>query len=554
MQIKAINNKFYINSNQNNKQNTKEFGQNKEFKHPSLAQSKAYFVNFTGGSSLNLKESVQNLDNISNAQGEKFPKDIWESAKEVIESGNKDLTLIDVHKNKYKALNTMWDLEEAKKMYPEFREVKSDKDVDYRANSFIDEVKKGENKNFNKDEDLAFQLLKLYWAEGFSLTDLENEAGKNIYHTMKKLNIPMMDRDYAHVLKFSDKEYNKRFGEKMAQKRLETKDRLEFEKTGEPVYIPKGELSQEHKKHISEGLIKHYAEHPEKLAKISERQKAYFEENPEQKELMTTAMLEAWKTQEGKSVQKYMIKFFKKEGEKFDENILDGSKRTNKQNEIFKQFWQINSWAKPHFSTAVKKGWEVARDKAERKKIEDVMMEGAQAAYPDKYIKEIADWYNNNCNSKKKINIDKSKDIAKAFGGLERFNHIKKAYIKEKGGHKDKLALVAMNSVICKYAEKTRPKNIKKHKDEEKFSQHPIFWKVASEQTREFIKRESSDGKILDESSAVILIAALTQTSKLCEFEDFSELFHKEINEVYKIISGPDSEIRKAKFYNYMNS
>ncbi len=326
-----------------------------------------HYISFMGGNSLDLKQSVINLNSLSNGDGSKFPPDILNMAKEVIKSGNpQDRTLIDIHKDKYGKLNDCYNLEDAKELFDEFKGVLSDKDVIALDGSFISRVKNGEIENFNKDEDLAFQLLKLYWAEGFSLNDLKQYTGTNLYHTMSKFKIPLMDRDYAHVLKFSDKEYNERLTELLAKKAMESSDRRAQKTSGEPVYIPHGPLSEIHKKHISEGLIKHYAQHPEKLTAMSKRQVEYFEKNPEQKLLLQRAMLYAWnKTQEGKSIKKHLVKFFKKYNVQLTESLYqaDYDKISQPQRQALKLFWEKNGWARKAFSAAVRQGWNNVKEK-----------------------------------------------------------------------------------------------------------------------------------------------------------------------------------------------
>ena len=209
----------------------------------------AHYVSFCGGSSINLAQSVKNLDSLSvqngKEEGEKFPPNIHAKALDIIKSGNpEDLTLVDIHKDHYALLNDCYDLDDAKELFDEFKNVLSDKGVEFAKESFGSKVKSGDVENFNKDEDLALQLLKLYWAQGFSLTDLKKYCGVNLHHTMNKLNIPLMDREYAHVLKFSDREYNERLTQEMARKRFESMDRRSQEADGEPVYIARGPLSE----------------------------------------------------------------------------------------------------------------------------------------------------------------------------------------------------------------------------------------------------------------------------------------------------------------------
>lgn len=395
MKINSINS--LIGTNFVHKNNKTNINSKSNLRNSYAMPTSVHYISFTGGSSLDLKQSVKNLESLGRGDGSKFPPNVLDMAHEVIESGNSDnKTLIDVHKEKYSMLNECYDLNEAKSLFDEFSGVLSDTEIDYRQDSFIGRVKQGQEENFNKDEDLAFQLLKLYWAEGFSLNDLKRYAGTDLYHTLGKFNIPLMDRDYAHVLKFSDKEYNERLTSQMAQKRMESMDRKAQEQEGEPVYIPRGPLSESHKKHISEGLIKYYALHPEKTLAMSKRQKEYFENNPKQKIVMQRVMFYAWNnTQEGRSIKKYLVKFFKKLNISLDENVMnaDSEKMTVSQQDALKLFWKKNSWAKEKFSKAVKAGWNHVQDVKKVETDNSVKKDEYKIEYiPDNFVTDVLKW------------------------------------------------------------------------------------------------------------------------------------------------------------------
>ena len=283
MKISSINN--FNNIKYSNTKNNLPYLKNNQIvsyknyaKMPSTNQYLAINPAFTGGYSLSLLETVKNLNDAS------YPPDIKALAQEVLDNGNpENKTLINVHKAKYGKINQMKSLDEVKAAYPEFNDVLSDENVQYNANSFIDDVRNGKLEWFDEDTDLALQLLQMYWADGFSINDLkEYTNGKDIDGTFKKLNIPKLNSTYANVLKLSDKKYNERFTSEMS-KRLKGIERKKAEKR-DGVYIPRGPMPDEQKKKISEGLIKHYAEHPEKLIEMSERMKQYYKEHPEERE------------------------------------------------------------------------------------------------------------------------------------------------------------------------------------------------------------------------------------------------------------------------------
>lgn len=346
---------------------TKSNPKNENFKNfPNFSYAQA----FLGGASLDLRKTFDSLEE------SQYPEGIYEAAKETLENRNPDAkTLYDVHFEKYKGIVDCYSLDELKAKYPEFQDVVSVYNVNAKEKSFIGEFLAGESEIFAADEDLTLQLIKLYWGQGFSLNDLSNyiaenssektsdEKGLSLYHTMKKLNIPRMNPHYAHVLKFSNKQYNEKFTSEMSIKLKENREAKQQLKEGEPVVIPRGPLSEAHKQHISEGLKKYYLLNPDSVYNLSKRQKDFYTQNPELKEQLSIAMTYAWnKTQEGMSVKKYLAKFMKKFGG-FTEEELSLSKELNEEKKsALNMFWSKNGWAKDKFSIAAKKGWDYAKN------------------------------------------------------------------------------------------------------------------------------------------------------------------------------------------------
>ena len=108
-------NKFYNFSKTQAAQNNQNSADvKKEYKMPYYF----HYLSFMGGSSLNLKESVANLDALSDIKGEKFPPEVHSEALETIKNGNPEgKTLIDIHKNRYSLLNDCYDLDDAKALF-----------------------------------------------------------------------------------------------------------------------------------------------------------------------------------------------------------------------------------------------------------------------------------------------------------------------------------------------------------------------------------------------------------------------------------------------------
>ena len=204
-----------IKNNYNNiKHENKKFAQNE--KTNSFLPSTSQYLAFCGGLSLDLKHVNSSLEE------KEYPPNIKNLIEaELSKNEQTKKTLYDVHSQHYKGILDCYSLDELKEKYPEFKDTVSVYDIEeYKKGSTVDEFLNGKSKTFSPDEDLTLQLIKLYWGQGFSLTDLskyssetsDTEAGVNFYYTMtKKLNIPVMDRHYARVLKLSNKEYNEKF-------------------------------------------------------------------------------------------------------------------------------------------------------------------------------------------------------------------------------------------------------------------------------------------------------------------------------------------------------
>lgn len=358
----------------------------KQLKYDKLPTTQQYLA-FTGGYSLDLTQTVKQLDKLAEKNYGIYPPNIREWLGLILEEGNKAKeTLIDVHKKYFSSLKKDFiTLDEIKAKFPEFEKVVPASSVKAQEGSFLDKFQKGELEFFNNDEDLSIQLIKLYWGEGFSLNDLKRYAGgQDLYYTMNKLlHIPTASRDYGHYLKFSDPKYNERLTKEMTLKRLEAIDRKAQLENGDPVYIPSGKrgpLSEEHKKHISEGQIRHWQEHPEKIYEMSERQKQYYIDNPERKDDFKRVLNKAWNIFGADNIKKAMSKFFKTQKvEMFD--LANPLEMNSKQTKTLKTFWGQNEWARKSFSKNMTYAWKKVKE-------ENAMVFIVKTS-PDKLIKYV---------------------------------------------------------------------------------------------------------------------------------------------------------------------
>ena len=349
---------------------------------------------FSGGYSVNLNETYNHLFESD------YPCGIKTNIKEALKNPSNSKTLYDIHFEKYRGINDCYSLEELKEKYPEFSDVISAYKVEAKDKSVIASWQDGASTLFSSDEDLTLQLIKLYWGQGFSLRDLSNyaknllgnEKGLNFYPILAKLNIPTMSVRYGKVLKLSNKEYNDKFTQALSQKLKETREEKQQELEGEPVFIPSGSLPISRKKHILGNIINHFVENPDTVYNMTKRQKEFYQNNPDEKEVLSYVLDFAWnETHEGKLIKKQLSKFAKKYSKSLSDRELTSPESISKENNsMLKQFWQINTWAKEKFSTAMKKGWDFAKtlDFIRPENIDGINVATINCL-PDKIINEI---------------------------------------------------------------------------------------------------------------------------------------------------------------------
>lgn len=373
MRINTINNITFnpYTNYVNTKHNTQKTITVKQQYNTIPANNAAFLINFNGGASLNLKATLENLEFLGaqfNKMDTIFPPKVKEAAEAIIQAGNpENLKLVDVHKRIFGKLKECSSLEEIKALFKEdklFDDVKNASDIEFAPGTYGHKLVNGENSYFTKDEDLSVQLIKLYWGDGFSLTDLKTYTdGKDINYLLNKLNIPKRDQHYGAYLKLSDEEYNTRITREMAEKRMEAMDRKAAQAEGEPVYIPRKPLSDLHKQHISEGLIRYYQENPQACYNISQRQREFYEKHPEQKLIFTEVLKRAWNLKSADNIKKALSKHMSRNGFKnFDfANLTNPFALDQKQSVAMKSFWAMNDWARNAHSKNMQYGWKTVK-------------------------------------------------------------------------------------------------------------------------------------------------------------------------------------------------
>ncbi len=314
-----------------------------------LPRVTAYYLPFCAGKSLDLKQTVEQLQKFNNA----FPPDIENLALQTINSGNADnKKLVDIHKIKYSALRECDSLDEIKTLYPEFSDVKTIDELETKPvkGTLIDRFQKGEIKAsdgsllLNPERDLSMQLIQMYWGDCLSTRDIAKECGHDFNSTMEKLGIPRVKSIYGQYLKLSDEESHNAIIEAGRRNRSISEKRLK--RKGVP-------LTDEHKRKISEALKKYHLLHKTIELYTTVEDEEYFNENPYQGEIFTEVLKRAWSYHESKSVKKALSKFMKRPEKEIDEKTITNSNNAGK----LKEFWSKNGWAKEKWSAVMKKSW-----------------------------------------------------------------------------------------------------------------------------------------------------------------------------------------------------
>lgn len=108
------------------------------------ALTSAQYLTFTGGYSLDLASTIKNLDKLARKKSNVYPPQIREWAGIILEEGNRAKeTLINIHKKFYESLKDCFTLEEAKKKFPEFKDVIPSSSVKIQDGSFLDDAVNG---------------------------------------------------------------------------------------------------------------------------------------------------------------------------------------------------------------------------------------------------------------------------------------------------------------------------------------------------------------------------------------------------------------------------
>ena len=157
--------------------------------------------NFGAAKDVNLKYIYQTHFN-------SLPKRIQTAVQEHVKSGKyDDITLYDLHKEKYAPLLDCKTLDEARNLFPEFREVLDARSVVVHKSPNIKKIMEKVSL-----EDLSLHLLKERWANLKTLDEIARDLGLKdrvgITWLKDKIMMPDFAKNYTTLLRSSDETFN----------------------------------------------------------------------------------------------------------------------------------------------------------------------------------------------------------------------------------------------------------------------------------------------------------------------------------------------------------
>lgn len=402
MKILAINSKYNFNLNKTSKNEIKKeaVSQSSLRNTNPLYFNSAYCIGFCGEST-DLSKAVKKLKATEIMNDDKrIPSRVEDLSNLIIKKGNpQKLTLIDIHKQAYFNIMCANSIEEIREKFPEFRNVCSVDELDPppQQGSFLRDILDGKNEYFNKDNDISLQLMKMYWGEGFSLSDLEKHTGiksTTFASVMKILNIPTKNQHYASVLKHSDAEVSKRIIDMINATKC-----ANFEKANGYISIPKGCLPVEMSQKILDSLFAYYEKDPIRIYDQPKIVKNFYNDNILAKEIFRATMFELWNLNSMNHVKRNLLNFFDKKVadeikdkklERYSMYELNGyNQLSSKEISWMKEYFDKNKKDKDAVSRALKSAYKhmLNRMNAEKNHRSDIVL------YPKKFQEVIYKYY-----------------------------------------------------------------------------------------------------------------------------------------------------------------
>lgn len=270
--------------NQSDKPETK-----KSFSYP-----KNFYINFTSKAPKTILSEIKQED---------FPsQEIFQKVKNAYRC-DKNFSLYDTHIEYYSDLLKCDTLDEAKEIYPEFKDVSDAKDIELKTAPYsIRQVARGIRGI--ELENLSLDLLKKYYGQLFCVNhNKDNYYGceaKAVKNMLKALNIPIMDSKYISILYHQQPSVvqnlsvkTKEFFQKHPEyAQAHSRFMQEYSQTSEARQRRAGVVYDEAiRAHMSQVKKDYHIAHPELAVEHGKYMKEYYANHPEAKEKLSNGQI-----------------------------------------------------------------------------------------------------------------------------------------------------------------------------------------------------------------------------------------------------------------------
>jgi len=265
--------------------------QNQENKIKNLNLSvypKNYYVSFSAITPKKLIEIINEDD---------FPsKEIYSKVKNAYKN-DRNFSLYNAHIEHYQALLDLKTLDEAKELYPEFKDVTDAKDLTGPKIPYtIRHIAQG--KKDVKIEDFTLELLKRYFAQAISIAGHKDEyfgiTQRGLNNIFQTLNIPFYKQSYSKILYRQEPEFLSVISQKAAEyaKNHPEIRQARSEYLKEHPIVNNREFDDEERKHMSEIRKEYNINHPEVAKRHAQHMKQLYQQKPELKKQISESLLE----------------------------------------------------------------------------------------------------------------------------------------------------------------------------------------------------------------------------------------------------------------------
>ncbi len=228
--------------------------------------NRSSYLSFKGAKDINLNYIIKNRAYL-------LPERMIDVVENVLKTQCSEMpTLLELHKSTYEPLLKCKNLDEAKRLFPEFSDVKQANDVFQRNTG---NIKRLAENNF-LDEKFSLRVLQGLWAKLQTQDELARTLGlkdrRALGWVLSKIEIKGCGKNYKNLLKSSDEKLNKEIAEKTRVWNASHPDFVEYRNKCAIDALKK----PENREASSLRMKKFYEENPQKRKEVSEKSKKYW--------------------------------------------------------------------------------------------------------------------------------------------------------------------------------------------------------------------------------------------------------------------------------------